>query len=327
MKGVQFIGRFCGLAVALGTGAWLTSVPWLATADNGSWGLDAAALDAASALPSLPGAEADPSGLNIDISYNGSDVFHMGDGASATSGQGDLAIAIGDGATANAGKYDIAGLPDNYTGDYAFADGDGSTAIASVGDNDSATATDGGTAYSGFGVTPGAELGGGAYDNASASGAGSTADAEGNEFNSATATDGGTADSGFVYTPGHSWSGGIGDSASSDGAGSTAVAGYGNSDSASVSGTDSTATATFGNDDIANVLGDHSTALAGGLTGSTGDNDFAAVLGNDLLANATGANNLFVIEPMLFGDSAAALTPSDDFGLSSLLADLSALGI
>jgi hypothetical protein len=311
MKGVQFIGRFGGLAVGLATGAWLASVPWVATADNGSSGLDIAALDAVSALPSLPGAEADPSGLDIDISYNGSDVFHMGDGATAHSGTGDLAIAYGDGSTADAGYGSTpSGLSLVAQHDTAFADGAGSTAIAGGGDYDSATASNGGTADSGFFDTNGVSSTGGTYDSASADGAGSTADAAGQSFNTATASGGSTADSGFMVFPGHVSQGGIDDSASASGTGSLADAG-------------------FGSNDTASVLGDGSTALAGGTAGSdlTYSNDYAAVFGNDLLANATGANNLFVIEPTSFGDAAAALTPADDFGLSSLLADLSGLGL
>jgi hypothetical protein len=42
-----------------------------------------------------------PSGLDIDVSYNGMDLFHMGD-ATANSGTGDLAIAFGTDAIANA---------------------------------------------------------------------------------------------------------------------------------------------------------------------------------------------------------------------------------
>lgn len=321
MKSAVDIGRVGALAIALGTGVWLASVPWLAVADPGSSGMNIAD---PGALDLVGPAAADPAGLNIDVSYNGMDLFHMGD-ATAVSGQGDLAIAYGDGATANAGVYDIADQPITWTGDYAFADGDHSTAVASVGNYDSATATDGGTAYSGFAVTPGAQLGGGSDDVANASGAGSTADAAGTggtgDYNSATATDGGTADSGFIYTPGHSYDGGIGDSASANGTGSTAVAGFGNSDSVSVSGTDSTATAAFGNNDIADVLGDHSTAVAGGTPEFLGGNsDFAGAFGNDLSALASPGSNLFVIEPDLFGASAAgAALPVDDLGLSDLL--------
>jgi hypothetical protein len=310
VKGVQSIGRVGGLAVGLAAGAWLASVPWMATADSGSSGLDIGPLDAASALPSVPGAESDPSGLNIDISYNGGDVFQMGD-ATAHSGTGDLAIAYGDGATADAGYGSTpSGLSLVAQHDTAFADGAGSTAIAGGGDYDSATASNGGTADSGFFDTSGVSSTGGTYDTASADGAGSTADAAGQSFNTATASGGGTADSGFMVSPGHVSAGGIGDSANANGTGSVADAG-------------------FGENDTAYVLGDHSTALAGGAGGTEVpyDNDLAAAFGNDLLANATGANNLFVIEPMSFGDAAAALTPSDDFGLSSLLADLSSLGL
>jgi hypothetical protein len=131
----------------------------------------------------------------------------------------------------------------------------------------------------------------------------------GQSFNSSTASDGGTADSGFNTGTGFTNVGGIGDSASASGAGSDADAG-------------------FGNDDIASALGTGSQALAGGSHVADAlpySNDFAAAF-DGLVANATGANNLFVIEPTSLTDL-TALTPSDDFGLSGLLADLSALGL
>jgi hypothetical protein len=134
----------------------------------------------------------------------------------------------------------------------------------------------------------------------------------GQSFNSATATDGGTADSGFNAGTGFFNNGGIGDSASASGAGSDADAG-------------------FGNDDIASALGTDSQALAGGshvADALPNDNDFAASFG-DSLANATGANDLFQIGSPLgdFSPDVAAAVPSDDLGLSGLLADFSALGL
>jgi hypothetical protein len=299
MKPVRYVGRMGGLAVALGTGAWLASVPWTAAADP-----DASGLGALSDL--LIPAAADPSGLNIDISYNDMDVFHMGD-ATAQSGTGDLAIAYGDGANAEAGTGSTStGLSLVGQHDTAFADGSGSTAISGAGDYDSATASNGATAYSGLFIGNGVQSTGGSDDVATASGAGSTADAMGQSGNIATASDGGTADSGFYDEALHLFNGGIGDYASATGEGSTAAAGFGNSD-------------------LADVFGTNSTALAGGfdsLTGTAGNSDIAEAFGNDLTANAATGSNLFDFEPSVFTaaatDAAATVAPADDFGLSSL---------
>jgi hypothetical protein len=126
--------------------------------------------------------------LNIDVSYNGMDLLHMGD-ATANSGTGDLAIAYGDGATADAGYGSTSsGLSLVGQHDSAFADGSGSTAISGAGDYDSATASNGAIAYSGLFIGNGVQATGGSDDIASASGAGSTALAGG--FNSVTDTAG-----------------------------------------------------------------------------------------------------------------------------------------
>jgi hypothetical protein len=290
------IGRVGGLAVALGIGSALASVPWLAAADPSS--------DLTDVL--LGPGPIVPSGLNIDVSYNGTDLFHMGD-ATANSGTGDLAIAYGDGATAEAGTGATStGLSLVGQHDTAFADGAGSTAISGAGDYDSATASDGGTAYSGLFIGNGVQSTGGSDDTATATGAGSTADAMGQSDNTATASDGGTADSGFYDAGTHLFNGGIGDFASASGEGSTAAAGFGNTDLASVFGTDST-------------------ALAGGfdsLLGTAGSNDIAEAFGTDQIANAATGSNLFDFEPSVFTaaatDAGATAAPADDFGLSSL---------
>jgi hypothetical protein len=289
------IGRVGGLAVALGIGAALASVPWLAAADPSSELTD---------LLLGPGPVV-PSGLDIDVSYNGTDLFHMGD-ATAHSGTGDLAIAYGDGATADAGYGSTStGLSLVGQHDSAFADGAGSTAISGAGDYDSATASNGATAYSGLFIGNGVQSTGGSDDTASATGAGSTADAMGQSDNTATASDGGTADSGFYDAGTHLFNGGIGDSATAAGAGSTAAAGFGSSDLADATGADST-------------------ALAGGfnsINDIAGNNDIAEAFGTGVTANASTGSNLFDFEPSLFGsaaDAAATAAPADDFGLSAL---------
>jgi trimeric autotransporter adhesin len=313
MKISLCIGRVGGLAIGLGTGAWLASVPWVAAADPDSSWLDL--------IGAAAPAAADPSGLNIDVSYDGMTLVHMGD-ATAHSADGGLAIAYGDGSTADAGTYTN---PDGFvttgTGDYAFADGADSTAIATGADYSSATASDGATADSGIAILPandgaGLSVGPADYDSATATGAGSTAEAEGGNFDSATASGGGTADAGFLTstTPGMAYNGGDGDSASASGAGSTAEAG-------------------LGNYNIADVFGNDSQGLAGGsgVAGLSGNDDLAGVFGNDLTANATGGSDLSQFATPL-GDfavpeTAAAVVPTDDLGLTALLADLSSLGL
>jgi hypothetical protein len=314
MKISSCIGRVGGLAIALGAGAWLASVPWLAAADADSSWLDL--------IGAATPAAADPSGLNIDISYNGTDLFHMGD-ATAHSADGGLAVAYGDGSVADAGTYTN---PDGFvttgTDDYAFANGADSTAIATGADDSTANASDGATADSGIAFFPGSGGAGDSvspagFDSASASGAGSTADAEGGDFDSATASGGGTADSGFLQstTPGIGiFNGGDGDSATASGTGSTAEAG-------------------LGNYNIADVFGNDSQGLAGGsgVAGLSGNDDLAGVFGNDLTANATGGSDLSQFATPL-GDfavpeTAATVVPTDDLGLTALLADLSSLGL
>ncbi len=327
MRSARSVGRIAASAVALGTGAWLASVPWLAAADDSS-GLDISGLDPAGFASLLSDAQSDPSGLNIDVSYNGMDLYHVGD-AVAHTGTNDFAIAYGDGSTADAGYGETtSGLSLVAQHDNAFAWGAESTAIAGGGDGDYASAADGGTADSGFVQEIGSAATGGSNDIASASGTGSTADAVGSLYNTATASDGGTADSGFDYLPGVLNVGGQYDSASATGADSTAVAGLGLGDSATASGAGDSAIAMWGNSDIAEVFSEGSKALAGGTGESAlGNNDFAAVLADMLTAEATGASNLFVTEPSLLGDTAAAAVPADDFGLSTFLADFSWLGL
>jgi hypothetical protein len=180
MKAARRLGRMGGLAVTLGTGAWLCSLPWSAPAGADTSGTALASLgglDPAS-LVGLTGS--DPSGLNIDVSYNGMDLYHVGD-AVAHSGAGSWAIAYGDGATADAGTYtNPNGILTTGTGDYAFANGADSTAIATGSDYSTATASDGGSADSGSlqSTFPGIGLfNGGSGDSATAAGTGSLAEA------------------------------------------------------------------------------------------------------------------------------------------------------
>jgi hypothetical protein len=113
------------LAVGLGVGAALVATSGVASADPStdpfSWigGLDLGALSAAA-----------PSDMQISI--DGMDLFPtLGNTATATSGMGDIAIAIGGGSDAFAS---------DGIGDFAFADGPLTDAEAAFGNFDSATA-------------------------------------------------------------------------------------------------------------------------------------------------------------------------------------------
>lgn len=114
MKRTTRIGRLAGLAVGLGIGAALAATPGTARADD------------------------------FQISIDGKDLFPVaGNTAMATSGTGDIAIAMGDGATASA---------TNGTGDYALADGAGTLADSGFGNDDHASAIgDGSMAAGGYG--------------------------------------------------------------------------------------------------------------------------------------------------------------------------------
>jgi hypothetical protein len=126
------IGRLAGLAVGLGIGAALAATPGVASADD------------------------------FQISIDGMDLFPTtGNLATATSGMGDIAIAIGNGEDANAtgGTFDSAfadgtgslALVENGSFDYASAIGDGSKVAAGYGNFDTALAngTDSGALASG----------------------------------------------------------------------------------------------------------------------------------------------------------------------------------
>jgi hypothetical protein len=118
-------GRIGLLAASLGFAAACASLPAIASADSSDWLSSIDGLGSGVALP------ADASSLDIQISINGTDLFSTTDNeATATSGQGDIAIAIGDGASANA---------TGGTGDYALADGTNAVADAGA---DGGTSTD-----------------------------------------------------------------------------------------------------------------------------------------------------------------------------------------
>jgi hypothetical protein len=130
------------LAVGLGLAAALAT-PGVASADPST--------DPYSLTDELLGGLSVPaqttSALDMQVSIDGTDLFPTaGNTATATSGTGDIAIAIGNGADASASEG---------SGDFAFADGANSIAEAGFnGDFDSALVFgDNSTAYAGFGFT------------------------------------------------------------------------------------------------------------------------------------------------------------------------------
>lgn len=256
MRHAKGICRVSGLAVGVGIGAAGAATPWIAYADDASPQPDPSiAADVGFLLPPNPAAAGD-----IAISVDG---FTFQEGtATATSGMGDIAIALGAHSTASA---------QNGFLDSAFANGDGSVASVGFGDDDSASANGSGSvANAGFGN----------FDSASANGNGSLAAAEFGNGDLATALgNGSTADAWF----------GNSDLASVLGDNSAAIAG----------GTSATV---LGNNDIATVFDPFgivgSTATAGGIEDFPGNFDLGAVFGDMLSSfHAVGGNFLVDILP------------------------------
>jgi hypothetical protein len=243
------LGRLGLLAVGLGIGAALASPPGVASADD------------------------------FKISIDGMDLFPTaGNTATATSGIGDIAIAIGNGSFANAGAAGCGFLecPDGTGGffDSAFANGTNSYALATGGNFFSATAV----GDSAIGHTA-AIATDGSFDYASANGTNSVAFA------------------------GH----GSGDSATVFGNLGSADAGFGNGDLASIVSTSTgtfgdladaggTGPANLGSDDIAIVVGTDSSASADAGFG-VANSDLAAAFGDMLHAALFGVSNMVDIVP------------------------------
>jgi hypothetical protein len=132
MVNVRANGRIGVLVAGLGSGAVFASIPGTASADSSDW---LSSVDSLLSGLSVP-ADTAPSLLDIQISIDGTDLFSTTDNeATATSGQGDIAIAIGDGASANV---------NGGSGDFAFAEG--SDTIAKAGGSATNTGNDD-TAY------------------------------------------------------------------------------------------------------------------------------------------------------------------------------------
>jgi hypothetical protein len=271
------IGRLSMLAAGLGIGAALAWTPGVALADPSTMLTPTEIADIDKVLVAL----FDPSGAPIQVSINGMELFPTdGNTAMATSGTGDIAIAVGDGANAvSAGPAFPFGIPlGSGFGDVAFANGTNSTADAGL-------------------------IGSANFDFVYANGANSFANAGlGANFDIASAA--GTGSKATVA---------LGDSfdlASANGTNSSADVGLGNSDLAFANGTDSTATTGVGNNDVsmaftggnANAGGFSSTALAsdggsatsaGGFFDSaygSGTNVSALANGDSAIASAIGTN-------------------------------------
>src|SRR4051812_41504252 len=114
MRYAKYIGRVGALAVALGIGAAVVAMPWVA-----------------SAAP------------NVSVSANGETRVEKGTATSSADGKGSVAIAHG------ANSYAEASGGDHNK---ALVNGDNSRAFAQFGNNNTATVKgDGGTAVAGFG--------------------------------------------------------------------------------------------------------------------------------------------------------------------------------
>jgi hypothetical protein len=121
MKQATRIYRLSMLAIGLSIGAALAATPGVASADSFA--------EPFSWIDQLLGGLSDPaqitSALDMQVSISGMDVFPTADNtATATSGLGDIAIAIGNGATAEATGGALL---------LAVADGTDSTAGAGLG--------------------------------------------------------------------------------------------------------------------------------------------------------------------------------------------------
>jgi hypothetical protein len=230
-------GRLTGLAVGLGIGAALAAFPGDVRADSSTDWLST--MDNLLGVLSVPASSA--STLDYQVSIDGYDLFPTaGNEATATSGTGDIAVAIGDGASATAN--------DGY-GDVAVADGTDSTALSQGGNFDYSSAS---------GEGSGAGTGTGSGDIAIASGTDTAALAGGDTVTDSggTTTYLGNDDVAYALGPNSiAESGGLlSETASSNDIaavldplgtmGSEAFAGVGNSDLAAVFGDGLTASVT-----------------------------------------------------------------------------------
>ena len=352
MVHVHGLGRLGLLAVGLGIGAAVAHSP-VAAADSSS--------DLLSSVDSLLGGLSVPagtasSGLDIQISIDGTDLFSTTDNsATATSGQGDIAIAIGDGANANA---------NGGSGDFAFADGsdasanagglssdtgaDDDTAIdigtnngsdngAFAGNSDLIGATDGGTGSgdtaidigTNNGSLDGSIAGAGGLFGGVGNGDHDTAIDVGNNtglHGGADAYDGNgnyASESGTTTSAGAEAGGGdnntVIDATSNTTPGDGSFAGDGNGNFIYVDGpSNTTAAALEGNNNIAYILDPFGSMASSANAGFGGNDDLAAVLLTDGSANAQGGQFVYDIITALGNETGTAASTSGGF-LAELL--------
>jgi len=274
MANARGCGRLGLLAVGLGIGAALATIPRTASADSSTDWLSS--IDNLLGGLSVPAAM--PSALDVQISIDGMELFSTaGNTATATSGTGDIAIAIGNGSIADA---------TGGTGDFALADGTNSDAGAGgtgpfggdgIGSNDIAID---------IGNNNGSLLGANAIG-----GDNDTAILFGNlTGNFAGVEAGNPGNSDFALAIGNE-----------DGFDDGPYAGEGHNNVAIDIGNETgdnlgaNASPSAGSFDFAGVFGNNDTATAG----SPGDFDLAAVFGDGLNATASGGNFLVDIVPSL----------------------------
>ncbi|HEY9304737.1 MAG TPA: hypothetical protein VIO95_10645, partial [Mycobacterium sp.] len=94
---VRGIARLGTLAVGLGIGAAVASLPGTASADSSDWSSSIDTLLSGVALPA-----ADSSGLNMAVSMNGVSLLQIGTAHAYSGANGDIAIANGAGSNAYA---------------------------------------------------------------------------------------------------------------------------------------------------------------------------------------------------------------------------------
>ena len=133
MRSTRALTRLGLLAVGLGVGAAVASVPAIAAADTSNDWLSAVDSFLSSAAPA---ADTTPA-LNLAISMDGVPLFQSGDATAFSGSDGDIAIANGAGASAYAfGTYN-----------YASVDGTNSSAVAGVYDAAMASGSHDDTAF------------------------------------------------------------------------------------------------------------------------------------------------------------------------------------
>jgi hypothetical protein len=279
----------------LAIGAAVACAPGMARADSSTDWLSSIDGALAGALPA-----ADPSGLDLAISFDGMSLAQDGNATATTlSGEYGLAIAYGDGASATA---------EGGTGNYALADGTNAEAAAggaagSTGNNFN-TAMDIGNNQTA--VTDGD------YNGAYA-GAGSLIPNDGGQGSGSynTAIDIGNNGTGASQVGAHAGSGGL-EGLGDDGNHEFALD-FGNNSNGFAEG----AVSVGGNNDIASYLGNATNDGSNGhwAYAGFGDNDIANVVGNDSFAASGGGFDPAVVSN---NDIATVFDPFGTLGSTAI---------